>query len=200
MLPAMRIFHREKAGRPIRALWTLEEAGVDYELVVMTAEEAAGDEHRARHPRGKVPVLETGGETVFESTALCLHAADLSADARLLGEPGSTERALVYQWLFFAMTEIEPPLIEAARTRESHPELAAKAVKKAQGNIDAVAANLGDRDFLVGDSFTVADIVMSEVLGIVPRFELGELTGALPAYVERMGQRPARVRAEARIG
>src|SRR5579872_4029624 len=113
----MRIFHRPGAGRPIRVIWTLEEVGAPYELVIMSAEEVAG-EHRSRHPLGRVPVLEDDEGTVFESTGLCLHVADLHPGAGLVPAVGTHDRALVYQWAFFAMTEIEPAAVESRRTRE----------------------------------------------------------------------------------
>ena len=53
----LRVYHRAGAGRPIRVVWALEEAGADYELVTLTAEEGRSAEHRARHPLGRVPVL-----------------------------------------------------------------------------------------------------------------------------------------------
>src|ERR1019366_3742256 len=94
----MRIYHRRGAGRPIRIVWTLEELGVSYDLVTLTSEEAAAGEHRLRHPLGRVPVLEDDEGTVFESTALCLHVADLHPDAGLAPAVGTRDRALVYQW------------------------------------------------------------------------------------------------------
>ena len=110
----MRIFHREYAGRPIRVAWTLEELGEPYELTTMTREEGKGAEHLARHPLGRVPVLEDGEGTLFESAAICLHLADLHPEAGLIPSLGSHERALVYvngaldrvagegAWAFFA--------------------------------------------------------------------------------------------------
>src|SRR6478672_1886364 len=111
----MRVYHREHAGRPLRILWTLEEIGEPYDVVLMTREESKGDEHRARHPLGRVPVLEDEqGWLVFESAAICLHLADLHPDAGLAPAPGTPERALLYQWTIFAPAELEPPLIESA--------------------------------------------------------------------------------------
>ena len=83
----LRVYHREYAGRPIRALWTLEEIGAPYELTLMNWEEGSGEEHRARHPLGRVPVLEDDEGYVFESTAICLHLADLHPQAELLRLP-----------------------------------------------------------------------------------------------------------------
>lgn len=49
---------------------------------------------------------------MFESAAICLHLADLHADAGLMPPTGSHDRAFVYQWAFFAMTELESPLAD----------------------------------------------------------------------------------------
>ena len=93
----MRVYHRTGAGRPIRAVWALEEVGADYELVTMGVEEARAAEHRARHPLGRVPVLEDDEGPLFESTALVFHIAELNPDAGLLPPParygGDPERA-----------------------------------------------------------------------------------------------------------
>src|SRR5437667_1810 len=109
----LRLHHREKAGRPFRVRWALEEAGADYDFAVMTQEEGAGDEHKQRHPLGRVPVLETDDGFLFESAALCLQVADLHPGAKLIPPPGTYERGLVYQWTVFAMSELEPAVIRA---------------------------------------------------------------------------------------
>ena len=75
------MYNRAGTGRPIRVVWALEEAGADYELVTLTAEEARSVEHRARHPLGRVPVLEDEHGPMFESTALVFHIAELYPDS-----------------------------------------------------------------------------------------------------------------------
>ncbi len=71
---------------------------------MVTREESGGDEHRARHPLGRVPVLEDDeGRFVFESAAICLHLADLHPQAGLAPVPGTHDRALLYQWTVFAL-------------------------------------------------------------------------------------------------
>src|SRR4051794_20614187 len=118
----LRVYHRAGAGRPIRVVWALEEVGADYELVTMSAEEARSAEHRARHPLGRVPVLEGEQGPLFESTALVFHVAELSPEPGLLPPPATHERALVQAWSIFAMTELEAPAIESHRQREANPE------------------------------------------------------------------------------
>ena len=82
----MRVFHRERAGRPLRVLWMLEELGEPYELIVMTREEGRGADHRGRHPLGRVPAIEDDEGVVFESAAICLHLGDRHPESGLLGD------------------------------------------------------------------------------------------------------------------
>lgn len=195
----MRVYHRPAAGRPIRVLWTLEEIGVEYELVTITAEEAAGEAHRARHPLGRVPVLEDDDGTLFESTALILQLADRHPEAALVPAVGTHDRGLIYQWSFFAMTEIEPAAVQSRRAREISAEIADGAAERARAAIAVIAAALDGHEFLVADRFSVADIVASEVVAVAGRVGAYEPAGRLAEYLAAMKQRPARERAAARI-
>jgi glutathione S-transferase len=190
----MHVFHREHAGRPIRVVWTLEELGEPYELTVMTREEGKGEEHLARHPLGRVPVLEDEQGPLFESAAICLHLADMHPEAGLVPAPGTHERALVYQWTCFAPAELEPPLIEAAMQAERDPERAAKARERFEAGAGAVSAALQDSDYLVGERFTIADVLIGTTLGFTRRTG-HELPDVLHRYLDRLTERPAYQRA-----
>jgi glutathione S-transferase len=195
----LRVFHREYAGRPLRALWTLEELGVPYELTVMSWEQGSSDEHRQRHPLGRVPVLQDDEGYVFESAAICLHLADLHPEAGLIGEPGTHSRALSYQWSVFAPAELEPPAIEAAIFGESDPERAAKARQRFFAAADAVAASLDGAEYLVDGRFGVADILVGHSLWLPKRANFPEpLPAALEEYRDRLAERPAFKRASER--
>jgi len=201
MVPGvMRIIHRKYAGRPVRVAWTLEELGEPYEVEVMTYEEGQGEAHRARHPLGRVPVLEDDGAHLFESAAICLHLADLHPDAGLAFAPGSRERALVYQWSIFAPAELEPPLIEFAVHAQSDPERAAVARTRFDAAAAAVADALAGNDYLVGGRFTVADVLIGSTLAFTERVGFAEeLPDTLGQYIARLAARPARERAVARM-
>lgn len=189
----MRVFHREHAGRPIRAVWALEEVGEPYELVMVTRED---EEHRGRHPLGRVPAIEDGEGAIFESAAICLHIADLHPEAEISAEPGTHDRALIYQWSIFAPAELEHVLIEAAIYAQRDPERSAAARKKFDLGAAAVSAALGENDFLVAGRFTVADIMVGSALGWVARAGLADtLPANLEAYVARLTERPAYQRA-----
>ncbi len=189
----MRVFHREHAGRPIRAAWALEEVGEPYELVMVTR---GDEEHRGRHPLGRVPALEDDQGIIFESAAICLHVADLHPEAGLTAAPGTHERALAYQWAVFAPAELEPPLIEAAIHAKTDPERSATARKRFDAGMAAVSGALGDDEYLVAGRFGVADIMVGSALGWVARAGLEDtLPENIRAYVARLTARPAYQRA-----
>src|SRR4029077_17814799 len=110
----MRLYHQPRS-RSTRVLWLAEEAGVPLDVVVIARDQKFTDDYRKMHPLRRSPAYTEDGGPVFESAALCLHLADRHPEAGLIGKLGSYERALQYQWCFFAMTELEAPLVEIAR-------------------------------------------------------------------------------------
>jgi glutathione S-transferase len=131
----------------------------------LAPEERLSPAHRARHPLGRVPALELDDGTVmFESAAICLQLGDLYPDSGLLPPPGSSARALVYQWVVFGMTELEAPLYRwIGDMRDGATE--SPAAKRFAEAADAISAALKGRSWLSGDQFTMADIVCVGVLG-----------------------------------
>ena len=196
----MRVFHREHAGRPRRVVWTLEELGQPYELIVMSREEGRGEEHRARHPLGRVPVLDDDEGFVFESAATCLHLADLYPEGGLAPPLGTHDRALVYQWTCFAPAELEPPLIEAAIHAERDAERAAAARRRFDAAASAVAGALDGDEYLIAGRFSVADILVGTALAFTVRAGFSEeLPSNLKDYLARLAQRPAYQRSSERL-
>jgi glutathione S-transferase len=195
-----RLYHRPGAGRPVRVVWALEEAGVPYEVVRLSMEETKAPQHRGRHPLGRVPVLEDDDGPLFESAGLCLHIADLAPGAGLIPPPGDRLRALVYQWVLFTMTELEPPLLDLLPGHATTPDERAAAGALLHTRLAPVEARLAGHDHLVGDGFTVADVVAGSLLADLAM--LGQLDGlpAIAAYVERLEARPARERAQGTAG
>ena len=197
----LRVYHRVGAGRPIRVVWALEEVGADYELVTMSAEQARGAEHRARHPLGRVPALEDDQGPLIESTALVFHVAELYPDAGLLPAPATHERAVVQGWSIFAMTELESPAIESYRQRETNPEASTKAAARCADAVAALEGALsGTPPYLAGSRFTVADIVAGGVLDVAVRVGAIEPSPRSAAYLESLAARPARQRASSKLG
>jgi glutathione S-transferase len=183
--------------RSSRVLWLLEETGAPYDLTEITGAQRRSDEHLGRHPLGRVPALELGdGTTMFESAAICLQLADLNPDAGLIGPVGSTERGHVYQWVLFAVAELEAPLFrwirelgEGVTDSPAHNRFTGAAV--------AMDSHLADREWLVDDRFSVADVMCASVLQGANARELLRPWPGLEAYVQRGEARPAYARAAA---
>jgi glutathione S-transferase len=195
----MRVYHREHTGRPLRVVWTLEELGQSYEFEVMTHDEGQSEQHLARHPLGRVPVLEDDEGYVFESAAICMHVADLYPEGAMMPPLGTHERALAYQWSVFAPSEIEPYVVEAAIYGQSDPERADKAKERFSLRVAAVEGAL-EGDYLVGDSLTVADVMVSTALNFSARAGFPELLPeALKEFVAGLRERPAFLRAQERV-
>ena len=197
----MRLHHQPRS-RSTRVLWLLEELGMPFDLTVMSREDKQTPEYLALHPLGRSPVLEEEGGPVFESAALIVHLADQNVDAGLIAPLGSHERALQYQWCFFAMTDMEGALVDIARqlwkdAGEPDSDIVDRAATRFVSTAGVIEAALGGADYLVGNAFSVADIVVGSVLGFARTGELTELPSGVVSYVDRLEARPARQRAVA---
>jgi glutathione S-transferase len=183
--------------RSSRVLWLLAELGAPCELVKLAPEERGSAEHRARHPLGRVPALELDDGTVmFESAAICLALADLHLDAGLIAPLQTPERALVYQWALFAMTELEGPLYRWIHDAAENPGDSTGRERFAAAAA-AIESALEGRDWLLGDRFSVADVLCASVLGSANTRGLLAQWPGLEAYVERGEARPAFIEAAA---
>jgi glutathione S-transferase len=128
------------------------------------------------------------------------HAGRPIRVAWTLEELGTQERALVYQWAVFSPAEIEPPLIEAAMYQQKDPERAGLARGRFDASARAVSDALDGNEFLVGGRLTVADVLIGSALSWPARAGFADmLPDSVKEYVERLSQRPAYQRADARM-
>jgi glutathione S-transferase len=181
--------------RSSRVLWLLEEIGAAYDLTEIAGGQRRSDEHLRRHPLGRVPALQLAdGTVIFESAAICLQLADLNPDASLIGPVGSARRGLVYQWVVFAVSELEAPLFRWMREL-GEGIIASPAHDRFSEAAGAIQAALAERDWLVDDRFSVADVMCASVLQGANSRELLRPWPGLEAYVKRGEGRPAYARA-----
>lgn len=157
--------------RTLRAMWLLNELGLEYELVPVDLPngDAERPEFLALNPAAKVPVLVDGDLVLTESVAIQLYLADRHPEAGLI--PASVEqRAEMYRWLFFMVTEIEQPLWRIARHTFVYPEerrLPADieiAAGECKEMLRVVERQMQGRDTFVGDRLSVADFNAAYVL------------------------------------
>ncbi|HZR80092.1 MAG TPA: glutathione S-transferase family protein [Candidatus Binatia bacterium] len=183
--------------RSIRARWTLQELGMDFESVPVNLikGENRKPEFLAVNPAAKLPVLVDGDLVLTESVAIVLYLAEKDRDKRFL-PTDLAARADVYRWLLFAATELEQPLWRISRHTFLYPEaqrLPAE-IPNAAGDFKPMAAVLDDhmrgRDFVVGDRATVADFVTAYTLDWANEDKLLDDFPRLRSYMERMYARP----------
>jgi glutathione S-transferase len=188
-----RIYYMPRT-RSNRVLWALYEIGAPFDSTAIAREDRRSPEHLARHPLGRVPAFELDdGTIIFESAAILLQLGDTYPDSGLLPPPGTSERALVYQWLTFGMTELEAPLYRWIADLRGDVEGAdeSRDAERFAAAAGALAAALGDGPWLLGDRFTIADIVCVGVLGSADSRGLLDRWPTLHDYVARGEARPA---------
>ena len=195
-------FYTNPMSRGQIARWALEEAGADYEQVLLdydTTMKAA--DYLAINPMGKVPsiVHHSGGgdRVVTEAAAICAYLADAYPDKELA--PTETERADYYRWIFFAAGPIEAAVTAKSLGMLPDPE---KAKSVGYGSYDAVMTALdhvlGDgRAFICGDRFTMADVYFGSQIDWGLMFGTIEKRPNFEAYAARLQQRPAYQKAKA---
>ena len=189
------IFYTNPMSRGQIVRWMLEEVGAPYEPRVLdygtTMKDAA---YLAINPMGKVPAVAHDGKVVTECAAICAYLADAFPEAGL----SSPDRANYFRWLFFAAGPIEAALVNTALGVVVPPE---RRGMVGYGSLPEVLStlrsHLAARDYVAGDSFSAADVYVGSSLGWAMRF--GMITDApeLAAYVARVTERPACLRARA---
>ena len=181
--------------RDVRVRWACEEVGLPYAVELVDFDQTAGADYRGDHqPFGQVPVYTDDQGRLFESGAIVLRIAERTGQL-LPADPAGRLRTI--QWLIAALNSVEPMVMDLATVelfeadcewRDQRRPLVMANLKK---RLDALEAALGDKTWLDGDDFTVADLIMVTVLR--PAEKRGVI-GAYPrlaAYLARGMARPA---------
>jgi glutathione S-transferase len=184
-----------------RVRWLLEELGAPHELVVVDREggECQRPEYLEVHPLGKVPALSDGDLVIYESSAILMHLADRFPDKELAPSVGSPERALYYQWMVFGVATVEPAALSVFTATDD--EVRAQGQVVLAGVMGVLRDALeGGGPYLLGASFSAADVLIGS--GLLWGRDLGWLEGqgVLEEYAGRLAERPAYVRSLADAG
>ena len=180
--------------RDIRVRWALEEAGLPYR-VKRVPFRARGAEHFSHQPFGQVPWLTDGDISIFESGAILVYLGNRS-DALIPADARS--RSAVMEWLFAALNSVEMASLPWSILTFSGDTGDTPGWKRFDEFLEARLQHLepvlAGREWLAG-AFSVADILMADVLRLVDRFD--RLTGhpACRNYVARATARPSFVKA-----
>jgi glutathione S-transferase len=180
-------------GRIVR--WMLEEVGAPYRTEILDYETGLKSAaYLAVNPMGKVPAIKHGDTVITEGAAICAYLADAFPDAGLAPPPA--DRGDYYRWLFFAAGPIEAAVTSRSLGFEPKPEQRRMA---GFGCLDDVVNTLEraveGRDYIAGDRFSAADVYVGSQIGWGMQFGSIEKRPAFEAYWEKIGNRPAAVRA-----
>jgi len=195
----IKLYHAART-RSVRVRWLLEELGVPYELetVEFTPVVLKGEEYRQIHPLGKVPSIQDGELTMYESGAIVQYLLEKYGQGRLAPAPGTVQRGLFLQWIHFAEATALPPLSDIIQHSFLRPEaeriaaVVPDAHNRATVVLEVIENALAGRQYLLGTEFTAADVMMGYTLLLMQW--TGVLSDAAPnatAYLNRLQQRPA---------
>ncbi|SFN05520.1 glutathione S-transferase family protein [Variovorax sp. OV329] len=180
--------------RDIRVRWALEEAGLPYRVKSVPFG-PRGPGHFSHQPFGQVPWLTDGSLSIFESGAILLHLGQYS---EALMPADRQARSSVMEWLFAALNSVEMASLPWSIFKLAGEGGASQELKMLQAFLDArlqhMEAVLSGCAWLAG-SFSVADILMADVLRLVDRFDGLAKLPACRDYLERATARPCFVRA-----
>jgi len=182
--------------RDIRVRWALEEAGLSYRVKSVPFGDRNA-EHFSHQPFGQVPWLTDGDISIFESGAILLYLGERS-DALMPADPRS--RIEVIEWLFAALNSVEMaslPWSILMFSGDTEDTSGRKSLDKfLESRLQHLESVLAGREWLA-ETFSVADILMADVLRLVDRFDGLAGYPACRDYVARATARPSFVKAHA---
>lgn len=184
-------------ARDTRVRWALEEAGLPYEVRLVSFRAMKEAAHLALHPFGQIPTYEEGDLALFETGSIVLHIAERHPG---LFPTGANARARAITWMFAALNTVEPPILELVTVKLVEGDRPWKAERlplveeRVRARLSQLAARLGEADWLDGN-FSAGDLLMVSVLLRLRSSGLLNEFPSLAAYVARGEARPPYQRA-----
>ena len=191
--------HHAPNSRSVRALWLFNELGLPYELKIYPLGDKSmrTPEYLKVHPLGRVPALEDGDLTIFESGAIVQYVLDKYGDGTMVPATRSPDYPTYLQWLHYAEGMIMPQVniivvetifLPEERRNQTNVDRATKLLTRM---LTAVDIHLQDREFLAG-RFSGADIMTGHACIVSARLG-ADITDKpnVAAYIDRLEARPA---------
>ena len=200
----LKLYHSARS-RSTRPRWLLEEIGAPYDLVRvdLSKQEHKTPQYLQIHPHGVVPALVDGDLALMESAAICAYLADKFPAARMAPAVGTPERGRYYQWMFYAMATLEPPVLQIFVNTVMLPEPQRSVAAADEGRAkfkevaEVIASALAGKPFLLGEQFSAADVLIGSTLAWSQFMGLLDGQPVLTEYVQRLTARPAYQQANA---
>jgi glutathione S-transferase len=196
-MPHELTFYTHPMSRGRIARWMLEEVGEPYRterLEYGTTMKAP--EYLAINPMGKVPAVRHGDTVVTEAGAICAYLADAFPQAGLAPPSGDQRRGAYYRWMFFAAGPIEGAMAARGLGVQVAPEQKRMTGWGDLGDLmNGLETAIAGRDYVLGDTFSAADVYFGSHIGWGMQFGLIERRPIFERYDERLQNRPAAIRA-----
>lgn len=195
------VIYGSRMGSSFRPHWMLAELNLPYETKTL---DMRGGEHKkpeflAVNPFGQVPAMTYDGFSLSESAAIVHYLAE-KHDQSFFGPMTPESHALLLRWEFFTLLNVDKNLATLASKTwgmPATPEAEAKAAEALGASLPVLEGWLATRQYLVGDAFTVADVVCRS------SFNYAEAAGfdltaypAITAWMKRCADRPAYAKAK----
>jgi len=191
--------HFAPNSRAGRIVWLFEELGLEYEMNKMAfhPKDLKSEEHRKRHPLGRIPVLDDGDVSIYESGAIVEYVMARYGDGGLKPAVDAPEFPEYLQWFHYCEGMVMPPintimvhtvLLPPERRNE---ETLGQAQRLLSRSLAPVETALVGREYLIGD-FSAADVMLGHAIFMANR--LGRVSDEMPnlkGYVARVEGRPA---------
>ena len=188
--------HHLNDSRSQRILWLMEELGLPYEIKQYKRLETrlAPPELKAIHPLGKSPVITDKGKTIYESGAIVDYVIRRHANGRLQPDPATPEYDDYMMWMHYAEGSAMLPLmlnLYVSRLGEGGAPLHPRIESEIANHLGYLDGHLKGRDFLLGKTFSGADIQTSFIGEIAETYGKRAAFPNLDAWVRRLHARPA---------
>ena len=193
--PRVTLFHAPNS-RSTGALTLMEEIDVPYDLHLLSLgkNEQRDPKYLAVNPMGKVPAVLHDGALITEQPAVYLYLADLYPESNLAPPIGHPLRGPYLRWMVYYGSSFEPAVVDRSLKREPAPPSTCP-----YGDFDTMLNTLDQQlskgRYMLGDTFTAADVLWGVALAWITSFELVPALPTIQAYVKRTNARPAFERA-----
>lgn len=180
------------AARPFRVLWALEELNLPYEVIPAKPQTPEAKQY---NPAGKVPALLDGSDTIIDSVAIVQYLADKHADMTYAA--GTIDRAKQDSFTQFACDDLDGVLWSMAKNSFVLPEeVRAPEIRRSceydfGQSMATLEERLGDNNYVMGDRFTVPDIIITHCAGWAANAKFAIPEGNISRYLERVKNREA---------
>jgi glutathione S-transferase len=191
------------SARSFRPLWTMEEMGLDYKLVMLPfPPRVFAKDYKEINPLGTIPTFFDGDMRMTESSGICHYLATKYGPTPLAVDVSDPEYGTWLNWLYFSDATLTFPqtlylrytILETPENRQ--PKVADDYKKWFLGRLRFVEDHLADREYLAADRFTIADIAIGFALLLAEVLKLDSEFGPnVKAYWARLKQRPGYLKA-----